>query len=48
MATFPFLIVHFFSKINMVQAVDDIDKLCKFQENLTTGYQHFLLFPHIF
>ena len=27
----------FFFKINRVQAVDDIDKLCKFHENPTTN-----------
>ena len=26
-----------FFKINRIQAVDDIDKLCKFYENLTTN-----------
>ena len=40
MATFPILIVQFFFyKINRVQAVDEIDKLCKFHKILTTnGY----------
>ena len=39
MATFPLLILvgFFFFKINRAQAVDDIDKLCKFHENLTTN-----------
>ena len=39
MATLPLLIVQFFFfffKINRLQAVDDIDKLCKFHKNLTT------------
>ena len=33
MATFPLLIVRFCS----IQAVDDVDKLCKFHENLITN-----------
>ena len=35
MATFPLLIVRFFS--NLFEAVDDIDKLCKFHKNQTTN-----------
>ena len=39
MATFPLLIVYpdcqIFFKINRVQAVDDVNKLCKFDEILT-------------
>ena len=34
MATFPLLIVSFF-KINRIQAVDNIDKLCKLYKNMT-------------
>ena len=38
-AIFPLLtqFFSFFFKINMVQAVDDTDKLCKFHKNLTTN-----------
>ena len=35
MATFPILIVPFFLKIDKVEAIDEIDKLCKFHENPT-------------
>ena len=41
MATFPLLIVQVFFKIVRVQAVDDIDKLCKFHENLTKNVDPF-------
>ena len=37
MATFPLLISQILFKINTVEAVDDIDKLCNFHENLTTN-----------
>ena len=36
MATFPLLMVDFV-QINRAEAVDDIDKLCKFHYNLTTN-----------
>ena len=36
MATFPLLMSEFV-QINRVEAFDDIDKLCKFHENLTTN-----------
>ena len=32
---FPLLIVQIFSKINRVDAIDEIDKLCKFHKNKT-------------
>ena len=32
MATFPVLIVRFFVKIKTVEAIDKMDKLCKFHE----------------
>ena len=34
---FPYWLFIFFPKFDRVQAVDDIDKLCKFHENLTTN-----------
>ena len=37
MTTFSLMILQFFSKSNRVQAVDEIDKLCKFQDNLTSN-----------
>ena len=37
MASFSLLTGRLFSKIDRVEAVDDIDKLCKFHENLTTN-----------
>ena len=33
MASFPTIIVQFFFKNNRVEAIDEIDKLCKFHEN---------------
>ena len=35
MATSPLLIVLFFSKINKVEAIEEMGKLCKFHENQT-------------
>ena len=35
MATFPILIVWFLLKIDGVEAIDKMDKLCKFHENVT-------------
>ena len=41
-ATFPLLIVQFLFKINRVQAVEDIDKLCRFHKNLTKNVDFIL------
>ena len=39
MAAFPLLIVNFF-KINRIEAIDELEKLCKFPENMTKRLCH--------
>ena len=38
---FPYWLSDFFIKINRIQAIDEMDKLCKFHENLTKNV-HFI------